>query len=96
MDLIYKTEPWEHQRKYLEFLMPRDNGAIFLGMGSGKSKIIVDLIVNRKFKTVLILAPKRACKIWPKQFSIHSDKACDVLDVSKVKGKGKVQAINNS
>jgi len=43
-----------------------------LGMGCGKTKIAVDLIINFKFKRVLILCPKSVITVWPKEFEKHA------------------------
>lgn len=69
----FKTTPWEHQLKALDFLYCRDYGALFTTMGSGKTKIAIDLIVNRGFKKVLIVSTKASCDEWVNQISIHSN-----------------------
>lgn len=68
-----KTKPWAHQLKALEYLYARDCGAIYTVPGSGKTKVIIDLIVNRGFKRVLVLAPKVPCKdVWVDEIQLHS------------------------
>jgi SNF2 family DNA or RNA helicase len=68
-----KTKPWEHQLRALEYLYPRDAAALYTKPGSGKTKIIIDLIVNKGFKRVLVVAPKKPCDVWPGQIKLHSD-----------------------
>ena len=68
-----KTNPWAHQWKALDYVMTRDEAAIFTDMGSGKTKIMIDLIVNRGFSLVLIIGTKKSCDVWEKEFEIHSD-----------------------
>ena len=68
-----KTKPWAHQLKALQYLYPRDYGALYTKPGSGKTKVFVDLIVNRGFKRVLVVAPKKPCDVWPGQIRLHSD-----------------------
>lgn len=68
-----KTNPWAHQWKALDYVMTRDEAAIFTDMGSGKTKIMIDLIVNRGFDFVLIIGTKKSCDVWEKEFEIHSD-----------------------
>lgn len=68
-----KTKPWAHQLKALEYLYPRNYGALYTKPGSGKTKVFVDLIVNRGFKRVLVVAPKKPCDVWPGQIRLHSD-----------------------
>lgn len=69
----FKTEPWEHQLKALEYLYPRDVGALYTDMGTGKTKVMIDLIVNKGFKNVVIVCTTKGCEVWAKQFKIHSD-----------------------
>lgn len=45
---------------------------LYCGMGTGKTKITVDLIINFKFKRVLILCPKSVISVWPKEFEKHA------------------------
>jgi len=81
------TSPWKHQVKALKYLITRSFGALFLDMGAGKTKIMVDLIVNRGFKRTLIIAPKRVCRVWAPEFQKHApSENIRVLDVSEVSG----------
>lgn len=68
-----KTKPWKHQWKALDYVMVRDKAAIFTDMGTGKTKIMIDLIVNRGFKVTLIVGTKKACDVWEKEFKKHSE-----------------------
>lgn len=68
-----KTEPWAHQLKALMYLYPRDAAALYTKPGSGKTKIMIDLIVNRGFHRVLVIAPKKVCPVWPYQVQLHSN-----------------------
>lgn len=43
-----------------------------LDMGVGKSKVAVDLVVNREHKLTLILCPLSVVSVWPKQFALHA------------------------
>lgn len=68
-----KTKPWKHQWKALDYVMVRDRAAIFTDMGTGKTKIMIDLIVNRGFSWVLILGTVKSCDVWEREFAKHSD-----------------------
>lgn len=70
---IFKTKPWEHQLKALSYLMERDNGALYTDPGTGKTKVMLDLIVNKGWRRGIIVAPPKACEVWEKQFKIHTD-----------------------
>lgn len=78
-DFTFKTKPWAHQLKALEYMYPRDAAALYTKPGSGKTKIMIDLIVNRGFKRVLVVAPKKPCDVWGPQIQLHSD-----LDTSSI------------
>lgn len=69
-----KLKPWGHQLKALKFLYKRNRGALYTAPGSGKTKVMIDLIVNRGWKRVLVVAPKAACKnVWVDEILMHSD-----------------------
>ena len=72
--LIFRTKPWKHQIAALRYLMREEHSsaALLLKMGAGKTKIWIDLINNKGWDTVLIVCPKKASKVWMKQFPIHS------------------------
>ena len=85
---MYKmyTEPWEHQLKALDYLMLHKAAALYTDMGSGKTKVCIDLIVNKAFKFTVVVTTKKGCSVWVKEFGKHCDlekeKIC-VLDLSK-------------
>lgn len=71
MKYVYKTEPWEHQKKALSYLCKRDTAALYTDMGTGKTKVMIDMIQTRGFKKVLVVAPNKACEVWEEQIGIH-------------------------
>lgn len=85
MNFKYKTEPWEHQKAALEYLYTRDLGALYTEPGTGKTKVIIDLIVNRGFKRTLIVCTNKGCEVWEKQFKIHAN--IDDFYVQNLAGK---------
>ena len=44
MDMIYTTQPYDHQREALETMFNKPAFALFAEQGTGKSKVIVDEI----------------------------------------------------
>ena len=68
----FKTKPWEHQLKALNYLYERDAAALYTDMGTGKTKVMIDLIVNRGFKRVLITCTSKGCAVWEREFQKHS------------------------
>lgn len=95
--LKFKTKPWKHQRKALEYLMSRDFAALYTDMGTGKTKVMIDLIQNRGFKRVLVVAPNKACEVWEEQIVTHGiDGLFDVFrlnNLSSVKVVSKLKTI---
>ena len=64
----FKTKPYEHQLKALEKSWASDSFALFMEMGTGKSKVLVDNIAmlydRGAIKGALIVAPKGVYKNW--------------------------------
>ena len=64
----FKTKPYEHQLKALEKSWASDTYALFMEMGTGKSKVLVDNIAilydRGDIKGALIVAPKGVYKNW--------------------------------
>lgn len=69
--MIYKTKPWPHQEKALWYLYNRDTAALYTDMGTGKTKIMIDLMQNRGFKRVVVVGTAKSCDVWEEQISIH-------------------------
>ncbi|MAQ88996.1 MAG: hypothetical protein CMM03_03995, partial [Rhodopirellula sp.] len=64
----YKTTPYKHQRETLARSCEETNFALFLEMGLGKSKILIDnmayLFQAGKISGALIVAPKGVLDNW--------------------------------
>ena len=62
MTLVYKTQPYEYQRVILEESWEKPYWGFFMEMGTGKSKVVIDTVVNLylagKVDTVLYVAKK--------------------------------------
>lgn len=90
MKYVYKTEPWSHQKKALSYLCKRDTAALYTDMGTGKTKVMIDMVQTRGFSRVLVVAPNKACEVWEQQIGIHAveGKICPIrlnhLSVNKV------------
>ena len=66
----YKTEPYQHQREVFDASWRRKYFALFMEMGTGKSKVALDtmaaLYEAGEINTVLIAAPKGVFDNWIK------------------------------
>jgi len=64
----YKLKPFEHQRKALEEGWHRQEFGLFMEMGTGKSKVLIDnlglLFLNGQINFALVLAPKGVYRNW--------------------------------
>lgn len=74
---VFKTEPYQHQLDALEESYEKEEFALFMEMGCGKSKVIIDNYVHlykeNKINGVLILAPKGVYDTWfSKEIPIHT------------------------
>ena len=72
----FKTKPYEHQLKALEKSWAQDTYALFMEMGTGKSKVLVDNIAmlydRGAIRGALIVAPKGVYKNWDSiEFPTH-------------------------
>jgi SNF2 family DNA or RNA helicase len=71
MEYKFKTEPYAHQLKALGASHNKENFALFMEMGTGKSKVLVDNIAmlydKGKINAALIVAPKGVYRNWERQ-----------------------------
>ena len=72
----FKTKPYEHQLKALEKSWAAESYALFMEMGTGKSKVLVDNIAmlydKGAIRGALIVAPKGVYKNWDQiEFPVH-------------------------
>lgn len=63
---------WRHQLEAYHFAYGKQAAMLAMAMGTGKSKVTVDLIFNRGHKRVLICCPKTVLSVWPKEFAKHA------------------------
>ena len=66
----FKTTPYEHQKKALKVSWDADYYALFMEMGTGKTKVAIDNIAvlyeRGKIKAALVIAPKGVYDNWVK------------------------------
>ena len=79
---------WKHQREALDFIRNRPGAMLDMDMGTGKSKVIIDLIYEQSYQSVLILAPLSVVDhVWPGQFKTHARDEIHVISLgSQVPG----------
>ena len=68
MNYEFKTPPYAHQKQTLEQSADKPLHALFLEMGLGKSKILIDnmgmLFMKGEISGALIVAPKGVLQNW--------------------------------
>ena len=68
MDYQPKTKPFDHQARIFEKSRELEAHALFLEMGTGKTKIIIDTVADRflagELNGALVLAPKNVAPNW--------------------------------
>ena len=72
----YKTKPYEHQKLALKKSWAAKTYALFMEMGTGKSKVLVDNIAmlydKGAIRGAVIVAPKGVYKNWDSiEFPVH-------------------------
>jgi len=74
---------WEHQEDALQFIEPLEGSYLHMGLGTGKSRVIVEHIYRHNIMKTLILAPLSVLNAWDLQFKTHSPDPPRVLVLNK-------------
>jgi hypothetical protein len=67
-----RTNPWDHQKRGINFIKESSAVAIGSGMGTGKSLMVVGGANAKQVRKLLIVAPAKAAGVWPREFRLHS------------------------
>ena len=72
----FKTKPYNHQMQALEKSWASETYGLFMEMGTGKSKVLVDNIAmlydRGKIRGAVVVAPKGVYKNWDEiEFPVH-------------------------
>lgn len=65
-------EPWDHQRRAFWFAAHRHASLLALWMGTGKTKVGIDLAIHDDAQTTLVIGPKNVVEVWDEQLTIHA------------------------
>ncbi len=68
---ITKTTPWRHQLQAYHFIQERAGALIAAYMGTGKSKITLDVARNMDAQLMLVICPKKVVSNWPDEIRKH-------------------------
>jgi hypothetical protein len=85
--LVYPNYP--HQLHSILYLLAFPRWALFLGLGSGKTKVVVEAFRNlRRLGTqrMLVVCPPKLLTTWARQVELHSQIPCTVLGQAGKRG----------
>lgn len=74
------TEPWPHQRAAFAAAYDLPGYALFWEMGTGKTKVPIDLAIAQGMKHVLVIAPNEIIYNWFDEVQTHGGEKAVVLD----------------
>lgn len=78
-DIPGATTAWLHQRQAFHFAKSLNAVMLGMDMGTGKSKVAIALCEEWQAMFVVILGPRRALPVWPKQFRVHAEREWNVI-----------------
>ena len=100
--MIYKTKPFKHQKDAVKRFIDKPYGALFCEMGTGKTKIVLDIVQNAEENVdVVVIAPNGLHHNWAiNEIPTHVAKDMDVYcwsgPVKTKKAKQELTRFNNS
>lgn len=74
-----KTPAWGHQKQAYHFGVKQSALMLAMGMGTGKSRTLIGLLEGWKADNVVILCPRRAVPVWPREFALHAERDWHVI-----------------
>ena len=88
---IHQLKSWRHQVQAYWFAREVKTALLAMAMGTGKSKVAVDLVVNWKCRLTLVLCPVSVRAVWRREFQMHAGNAIQVLVLEKGTSVKKVE-----
>lgn len=73
------TTAWRHQRQAYWFAAAQESFTLRMGMGSGKSLVVVATVLSGDMDRVLILCPSSVVDVWPREFRRHGERPAHVV-----------------
>lgn len=83
-----KTPAWAHQKQAFWFAREMPGVILDMEMGTGKSKVVCDLVHDSGAESTLIVCPERVVGVWPKQFGIHCGGEKHIIDPRRMNRAG--------
>ena len=93
-DFMFETKPFEHQRKAFYMSRDKDNFALLMEQGTGKTKIIIDnaayLYGKGKINCLVVIAPNGVHRNWlNNEIPAHMPHWCPVESIYYYSGMNK-------
>lgn len=66
------TVPWGHQKQAFWFAYQLHACGLFMDMGTGKTKVVIDLINNRNHEKTLVISPLSVVPVWGNEVKKHA------------------------
>jgi len=81
---LFRTQPYDHQRKASSFVYNNRYSALFMEQGTGKTKSAIDALAAGGHRFILVVCPVIVRRTWKEQVAEHAplDWDCLVLDDS--------------
>lgn len=86
-------ERWQNQEEAYQFAMARPATMLAMDMGTGKTRVAIDVAMNRlDVWRVLVVCPKAVLSVWPKELAKHTDEvsySCYIRQPGKIVDEAK-------
>ncbi|MDE2103888.1 MAG: DEAD/DEAH box helicase [Patescibacteria group bacterium] len=89
---LRNLDSWPHQVAAYHFAASSDAALLDMWMGTGKTKVVVDLIVNTHALRTLILCPCSVRSVWRREIERHAAKHVETLILDKGTTKQKTHS----
>ena len=73
---------WPHQEAAIAFCEGRRASMLAMEMGTGKTRVAIELLDCWTCDTALVLAPLSVCSVWPPQVALHSSRDWRVTNLT--------------
>jgi len=93
---LSKTDPWNHQSIGYQYLCLHSSALVWYGMGTGKTKILIDKHRNSGVKWTIIVCPHNVMEdgVWEKEFDLHcADPLPEIVVLDKGTAKQKSEIV---
>jgi len=92
---LFKRKPRQHQSNALDFVYGEESAALFMDMGTGKTKVVIDLVCQyyreNKVSCLIVVCPKNLVQNWADEFAMDKwDKV--EAEVVALEGSGSKKA----